>query len=405
MEILKGGVTAPEGFYASGIHCGLRRNKEKKDLALIYSDSICHAAGVFTNNIIKGNPIYVTQNHLQDNKAQAVIVNSANANTFNGEMGIVNAYKMAKMSSEKLNIPMEDVLVASTGVIGVPLNIDLIEDKMDDLVKNLSKQGHRSAREAIMTTDVIKKEIAIGIVYGDKKVTIGGMAKGSGMIHPNMATTLGFITTDINIEERLLKEALMHAVDKSFNRISVDGETSTNDMVLILANGKAKNERIKVKNEDYYRFLSGLTYICIELAKLVAKDGEGATKLLECNVEGALDEKHANNIAKKVISSLLVKTAMFGSDANWGRILCSIGDGNEKINPEKVDIIFESMKGYLEVCKSGIPIKFNEEKAKNILEDDEITILIDLNMGSGSGNAWGCDLSYEYVRINGNYRS
>ena len=402
MEIIKGGVTVSEGFFASGIHCGLRKNKEKRDLALVYSDVLCDAAAVVTQNKVKGNPVYVTQEHIKNGKAQAIIVNSANANTFNGKEGLINAYKMAKFTSDKLNIKESDVLVASTGVIGKPLNIDLIEENMDELVNNLSKQGHIGAREAIMTTDIIKKEIAVAIMYGDKKITIGGMAKGSGMIHPNMATTLGFITTDANIDGVLLKEALKIAVDKSF---SVDGDTSTNDMVMILANGKAKNDRINKKDEHYQVFLSALTYVCIELAKLVAKDGEGCTKLIECYINGALSEEHAVKLAKTVISSSLVKTAVFGADANWGRILCALGYAGEEIDMEKVDIIFESMKGYIEVCKNGNGLDFNEEKAKKILEDDEISILVDLNMGNARGNAWGCDLSYDYVRINGSYRN
>ena len=389
MEIIKGGVTVSEGFFASGIHCGLRKNKEKRDLALVYSDVLCDAAAVVTQNKVKGNPVYVTQEHIKNGKAQAIIVNSANA----------------KFTSDKLNIKESDVLVASTGVIGKPLNIDLIEENMDELVNNLSKQGHIGAREAIMTTDIIKKEIAVAIMYGDKKITIGGMAKGSGMIHPNMATTLGFITTDANIDGVLLKEALKIAVDKSFNRVSVDGDTSTNDMVMILANGKAKNDRINKKDEHYQVFLSALTYVCIELAKLVAKDGEGCTKLIECYINGALSEEHAVKLAKTVISSSLVKTAVFGADANWGRILCALGYAGEEIDMEKVDIIFESMKGYIEVCKNGNGLDFNEEKAKKILEDDEISILVDLNMGNARGNAWGCDLSYDYVRINGSYRN
>ncbi|HCD8953112.1 TPA: bifunctional glutamate N-acetyltransferase/amino-acid acetyltransferase ArgJ [Clostridioides difficile] len=405
MEIIKGGVTVSEGFFASGIHCGLRKNKEKRDLALVYSDVLCDAAAVVTQNKVKGNPVYVTQEHIKNGKAQAIIVNSANANTFNGKEGLINAYKMAKFTSDKLNIKENDVLVASTGVIGKPLNIDLIEENIDELVNNLSKQGHIGAREAIMTTDIIKKEIAVAIMYGDKKITIGGMAKGSGMIHPNMATTLGFITTDANIDGVLLKEALKIAVDKSFNRVSVDGDTSTNDMVMILANGKAKNDRINKKDEHYQVFLSALTYVCIELAKLVAKDGEGCTKLIECYINGALSEEHAVKLAKTVISSSLVKTAVFGADANWGRILCALGYAGEEIDMEKVDIIFESMKGYIEVCKNGNGLDFNEEKAKKILEDDEISILVDLNMGNARGNAWGCDLSYDYVRINGSYRN
>ena len=348
MEIIKGGVTAPKGFKASGIHVGLRRNVEKKDLALLYSDVICNAAAVYTQNKIKGNPIYVTQDHIKDGKAQAVIVNSANANTFNGKEGLINAYKMAEFTSEKLSIKKEDVLVASTGVIGEPLKINLIEENMDNLVDGLSKKGHMAAREAIMTTDMIKKEMTASIQCGEKEVIIGGMAKGSGMIHPNMATVLGFITTDLDIKQSLLQEAISSAVNKSFNRISVDGQTSTNDMIIIIANGKAKNKKIEEKNEDYTKFLLALTYICKELAKCIAKDGEGASKLIECEVSGATNEEIACKIAKGVITSTLVKAAIFGSDANWGRILCAIGCENVDIDLDKIDVTFESKKGYLE---------------------------------------------------------
>lgn len=405
MEIIKGGVTAAKGFKASGIHVGLRRNVEKKDLALVYSDVICDAAAVYTQNKIKGNPIYVTQDHIKDGKAQAIIINSANANTFNGKEGLINAYKMAKFTSQKLSIKEEDVLVASTGVIGEPLKINLIQENMDTLVDGLSKKGHLAAREAIMTTDMIKKEMTVSIQCDEKEVVIGGMAKGSGMIHPNMATVLGFITTDLNIEQNLLQEAILLAVKKSFNRISVDGQTSTNDMVIILANGSAKNKRIEEKNEDYTKFLLALTHICKELAKCVAKDGEGASKLIECEVTGAISEEVAERIAKSVITSTLVKTAVFGADANWGRILCAIGCEDVDIDLDKIDVTFESKKGYLEVCKRGVPLEFSEDKAKKVLGDDEITILIELNMGEERATAWGCDLTYEYVRINGSYRS
>ncbi len=405
MEIIKGGVTAAKGFQASGMHVGLRRNVEKKDLALIYSDVICNAAAVYTQNKVKANPIYVTQEHIKDGRAQAIIINSANANTFNGKEGIINAYKMAESTSKHLNIKKEDVLVASTGVIGEPLKINLIEDNMGSLVSRLSKKGHMAAREAIMTTDMIKKEVTVSIKCGEKDIVIGGMAKGSGMIHPNMATTLGFITTDLDIEQSLLQEAIKNAVNKSFNRISVDGQTSTNDMVVILANAKAKNKKIETKDDDYFKFLYALTYICKELAKCVAKDGEGATKLIECDVSGATNEEDAAKIAKSIITSTLVKTAIFGSDANWGRILCAIGCEDIDVDFDKIDVIFESKKGYLEVCKSGTPMKFDESKAKKVLDDDEITILVELNIGEERATAWGCDLTYEYVRINGSYRS
>lgn len=405
MEILKGGITAPKGFLASGIHCGLKKKKEKRDLALIYSEVPCNAAAVYTENAVKGNPLIVTMKHLMDNKCQAIIVNSGNANTCTGEDGLNKAYRMAELVGEYMGINKEDVAVASTGVIGVPLNIKAIEDGMEELVSKLSHTGNIEAREAIMTTDIMKKEVTVSINLKGTKVTIGGMAKGSGMIHPNMATMLGFITTDVSIDSSLLEAALRSAVNKSFNRISVDGDTSTNDMVVVLANGLAGNSLIGEKDEDYIKFSNALSYVCIELAKLIAKDGEGATKLIECYVKGALDEKHGVKMAKEVICSSLVKTAMFGADANWGRILCALGYAKEPLETDKVDIAFESMKGYIEVCKNGMPLEFNEEKAKHVLSDSEITIIVDLKMGDAEASAWGCDLSYEYVRINGDYRT
>ncbi|WP_371874762.1 bifunctional glutamate N-acetyltransferase/amino-acid acetyltransferase ArgJ [Clostridium fungisolvens] len=405
MDILKGGVTAPKGFVASGIHCGLKKKKEKKDLALIYSEKICDAAAVYTQNKVKGSPILVTEKNLLDYKAQAIIVNSGNANTCTGEDGIIKANRMAEVTGERLGIDKENVIVASTGVIGVPLNIEAIENGMAELVNSINRNGNIDAREAIMTTDTIKKEIAVSIKVGDKKVTIGAMAKGSGMIHPNMATMLGFVTTDVSIDGKLLKEAILHATNKSFNRVSVDGDTSTNDMVAVLANGMAGNEKITDKDESYYKFLNALTFVCTELAKLIAKDGEGATKMIECYVKGALNEEHAVALAKSVIQSSLVKTAVFGADANWGRILCALGYSDEPLEVEKVDVSFDSIKGYLEVCKNGMPVPFSEEKAKLVLGESEISIIIDLKMGEEEAIAWGCDLSYEYVRINGDYRT
>lgn len=312
---------------------------------------------------------------------------------------------MAQSTAEVLNLNPEDVLVASTGVIGEPLKIDLIEDNIEKLASQLSKRGHMAAREGIMTTDMIKKEITVSIDIDGKKVVVGGMAKGSGMIHPNMGTILAFITSDIDIEQNLLQDALRYATNKSFNRISVDGQTSTNDMAIVLANGKACNDKITEKDRNYDTFLQALVYICTELAKLVARDGEGATKLIECVVEGALTEEIAARLSKAVITSTMVKAAVFGSDANWGRILCAIGCEGAEFDPNKIDIIFESKKGYVEVCKDGTPLQFSEKKARSILEDDEITIIVDLQMGDKMANAWGCDLTYEYVRINGSYRS
>lgn len=405
MKVLKGGVTEANGFLAAGIHCGLKKRKEKLDLALIYSVCDCIGAGVYTQNIVKGNPIYVCQNNLKNSVARAVIINSGNANTMAGSDGLDKAYRMAHVTADALKITPNDVLVASTGVIGVPLNIDAIENNIENLVLNLNKKGNRYAREAIMTTDTIKKEVAISFNIGNKVITVGGMAKGSGMIHPNMATTLAFVTTDIAIEKDLLQKALGIAVSKTFNRISVDGDQSTNDTILILANGMSNNQLIAEENEHYNEFLEGLTYVLLELSKLVARDGEGATKLLECRVIGAKSEDDAVKFSKAVIKSDLVKTAMFGNDANWGRILCALGYAEVDFNPEKVEISFESSKGFIELFKDGNPLDFNEEKAKEILEDSDITILINMNLGIFDAYAFGCDLSYEYVRINGDYRT
>lgn len=405
MKILKGGVTEPKGFLASGIHCGIKKRKEKLDLALIYSENIANAAGVYTQNIVKGNPIYVCKKHLENKKAQAIIINSGNANTCSGEEGLVKAYKMAEYVEREAGVRKDDVLVASTGVIGVPLNIDKIDNNVSKLVKSLDKKGNIYAREAIMTTDLIKKEVAISINIDESIVTIGAMAKGSGMINPNMATTLGFVTTDCDISSNMLEKALKHATDKSFNRISVDGDQSTNDTILILANGLANNQTILDEDQNYKLFLEGLEYVLIELAKLVAKDGEGATKLIECTVKGVKSEKEGVKLAKNVIQSNLVKTAMFGNDANWGRILCALGYSDVEFDLNSVDIAIESSKGFLEVFKEGMPIIFDEDKAKLVLDNGEINIMVNLKKGTNSGNAFGCDLTYEYVRINGDYRT
>ena len=405
MKILRGGVTAAKGFLAAGIHCGLKKRKEKLDLALIYSNVKANAAGVYTQNIIKGNPITVCKEHLVNGIAQAIVINSGNANTFSGADGLEKAYKMAEVTAKSCKIEKENILVASTGVIGVPLNIEVIENNIDKLTNLLSAKGNRYAREAIMTTDTIKKEIAVSFLIGDKTVTIGGMAKGSGMIEPNMATTLGFLTTDINIEQELLSEALKIAVNKSFNRVSVDGDQSTNDTILILANGLAENNKIIEKNEFYNEFLEAITYVLIELAKLIARDGEGATKLVECRVIGSKTEDEGVKLAKSVIKSDLVKTALFGNDANWGRILCALGYSGVTFDPNKVRISFESSKGFIQLFKDGNPVKFSEEKAKTILEETEITIFVSLEEGQSEAYAFGCDLSYEYVRINGDYRT
>ena len=405
MKIISGGVTAAKGFYSNGIYCGIRKNINKKDLALIYSPTLCNAAAVYTTNQVKGEPLYVTMKHIKDGKAQAVIINSGNANTCTGEDGKKKAYKMTELTAKKLKIKKEDVLVASTGIIGLPLDINCIENGMDNLVQGLSKDGYDDASQAILTTDTEPKSIAVTVEIGGKSVSIGAMAKGSGMIHPNMATMLSFITTDLNIKQQLLQEALRESVNKTYNRISVDGDTSTNDMVVILANGEADNSLIDEKNADYDIFFEALNYVNTYLAKLIAKDGEGATKLIECEVNGANSEAKAETLAKSVIKSNLVKTACFGADANWGRILCALGYSNIPLDAKKIDVAFESSKGYIEVYQKGIPIIFDEKKAKLILEDCEIKIIVNLNEGKESATAWGCDLTYEYVRINGDYRS
>jgi glutamate N-acetyltransferase/amino-acid N-acetyltransferase len=405
MKSQRGGVTAPQGFKASGVHCGIRKNKEKKDLALIWSEAPCAAAAVYTTNRVIGQPLIVTKEHLADGRAQAVIVNSGNANTCTGEAGLAAARRMAELVAERLPIPASDVVVASTGVIGVPLEISVIEAGMDALVAGLSKSGSIDAREAIMTTDTMKKEAALSLDIGGKTVTIGAMAKGSGMIHPNMATMLGFVTTDCAISRELLQKALSDSVRRTFNRVSVDGDTSTNDMVVVLANGAAGNPAIVAEDQDYRDFAEALDWIDTELARMIARDGEGATKLVECTVSGAVSEDEAEALAKSVITSSLVKTALFGSDANWGRVLCALGYTKSTFDPDKVDLAFESSRGYIEVCKAGAPLPFSEEKAKKVLGDQEVMILVSLNAGEAEATAWGCDLSYEYVRINGDYRT
>ena len=399
------GITAPEGFLASGIHCGLKKNNLKLDLALIYSTVPASSAGVYTKNKVKGAPIYITKEHLTNKKAQAIIINSGNANTCTGEDGLMKAKKMTEIQGKALKLKASDILVASTGVIGVPLNIDAIKDGIPMLTERLSIEGFEDAATAIMTTDTYKKQLAFEFNIDNKKITIGAMAKGSGMIEPNMGTMLSFITTDLNISGEMLNEALKESVKISYNRVSVDGDTSTNDMVLVLANGLAENKEIKEKDKNYYAFLEVLNKLNVTLAKMIAKDGEGATKLIECIVSNCKNEKDAEILSKAVINSPLVKTAIFGSDANWGRILCALGYSGVNINPNKIDLSFKSSIGEIDVCKDGMPLPFDEVKAKEILLQDEITILINMNSGKYSSTAWGCDLSYDYIKINGDYRS
>lgn len=400
-------VTSPVGFKASGIHCGLKKSLLKKDLALIYSDVVATSCGVYTKNKVKGAPLTITKQHLVNKKAQAIIVNSGNANTCNGDDGLAKAKKMATLCAKELSIKNDDVLVASTGVIGVPLNIDAIKDGIPQLVGSLSSniESAKNASMAIMTTDTIEKQAGVEIELNGKKVTIAAMAKGSGMIHPNMATMLSFITTDLNIDAKLLKEALKSSVDLSYNRVSVDGDSSTNDMVVILANGLAGNATITEKDEKYSIFLEALNTLNIHLAKEIAKDGEGATKLIECNVSGSKDEKSAEILAKSVINSSLVKAAIFGSDANWGRVLCALGYADADFDPNLVSVYFASESDSILVCENGCSIEFDETKAKEILLKDTVKININLHSGNASATAWGCDLTYDYVKINGEYRS
>ena len=404
MKIVSGGVCAAKGFKAAGIHCGIRKNKTKKDLALIVSDVPAGAAAVYTTNLVKGAPLTVTKNNIADGKAQAVICNSGNANTCNAN-GIEIAEKMCALVSDKLGIDKTDVVVASTGVIGQPLSIEPIANGMDALVAGLSYDGSDAAAEGIMTTDTVKKEIAVEFEVGGKTCTIGGIAKGSGMIHPNMATMLVFITTDVAISSELLSKALSHDIKNTFNMTSVDGDTSTNDMVTLLANGMAGNTPITEEGADFDAFMTALNTVNVYLCRMIAGDGEGATKLLECSVTGALNEETAKTVAKSVICSSLVKAAMFGSDANWGRVLCAIGYSGASVNVNKVDVSFVSAKGEIPVCKDGAGIEFSEEIAKEILLEKEIGIKITLGDGDGKATAWGCDLTYDYVKINGDYRT
>ena len=404
MQFINGGVTAPKGFKASGIHCGIRKNKTKKDLALILSETECDAAAVYTQNLVYGAPITVTRNNIADGKAYGVICNSGIANTCNAD-GIEKAEKMCEIVAKATGLKSTDFVVASTGVIGQPINIEPIKNGMAQLVAELSEDGSDSAAQAIMTTDTVKKEFAVSFALDGKECKIGAISKGSGMIHPNMATMLGFITTDANISSEMLKKALLEVVKDSFNMLSVDGDTSTNDTVAVLASGLCGNARIETENDDYFTFVSALNAICEKLVKLMAKDGEGATKLVECQVSGAKTKEIAKVCAKSVICSSLVKAAMFGADANWGRILCALGYAGVDIDVNKVDVSFKSKGGEIAVCKDGAGIEFSEEIAKQVLIEDEVYIIVSLNDGECNATAYGCDLTYEYVKINGDYRT
>ena len=403
-HIIEGGVTAAKGFQASGIHCGIRKNRSKSDLALIYSDVPCAAAAVYTQNLVKGAPIAVTKRNIADGMARAVICNSGNANTCNAD-GEEKAQKMCDLIAAELHIDSSDVIVASTGVIGQVLPIEPIANSVKTLAEALSPTGSNDAAKAIMTTDTVEKEYALEVELDGKMVTIGGITKGSGMIHPNMATMLGFLTTDASITSELLNEALHTAIEDTFNMVSVDGDTSTNDMVSVMASGLAEKQTITEKNHDYELFTQALTEVCAVLSRKIAKDGEGATRLLECAVTGAKTKEDARTIAKSVICSNLLKCAVFGADANWGRVLCAIGYSGANIDINGVDVAFESKQGRIEVCKGGAGLPFDEDIAKKILLEDDIIVAVTLHEGSECATAYGCDLTYDYVKINGDYRS
>ncbi|WP_081777963.1 bifunctional glutamate N-acetyltransferase/amino-acid acetyltransferase ArgJ [Lachnobacterium bovis] len=403
---VEGGVCASQGFEANGLNCGLNPVKEKNDLGIIFSKEECQTAAVYTQNKVKGAPIIVTKENLKksNNISQAVIVNSKNANTCNAD-GKEKAEAMCKLIADELQIPRERVIVASTGVIGQILPIEPIKSHVSDLVKGLSKNGNIEAAHAIMTTDTIKKEYAIQFELDGKVCTIGGMAKGSGMIHPNMATTLNFVTTDIAIDESLLQEALNKIVKITYNCLTVDGDTSTNDMLCVMANGLAQNNKITSKGEEFDIFCEALYDVLMNLTKMLAKDGEGASKMIECTCKGASSLDIAIKVAKSVVGSSLFKCAIFGEDANWGRILCAIGYTDAEFEINKVDVTLASKAGEIVVCQNGSGVEFSEEKAKIILEEDEIYVNVDLKQGHEEAKAWGCDLTYEYVKINGDYRS
>ena len=401
---IEGGVCAAKGYTAGGIYCGIRKRNDKNDLALIFSNVPAHAAAVYTTNLVKGAPLTVTKQHIADGIAQAVICNSGNANTCNSD-GLEIAEKMSALAAEQLGISPRDVIVASTGVIGQKLNITPVADHIGELAVALSPEGEDEAAKAIMTTDLVMKKIAVEFEIDGKACRLGGIAKGSGMIHPNMATMLVFLTTDAAISAPMLQKALSHDVQKTFNMLSVDGDTSTNDMVTIMANGLAGNTEIAEEGPAFDTFMKALNTVTISLCRTIAGDGEGATKLLECDVTGAADEKTAAVVAKSVITSSLLKAAMFGADANWGRVLCAIGYSGADLDVNKVDVAFKSAKGILPVCKNGAGVDFSEEFAKEVLLEKEITILVNLNSGNAGATAWGCDLTYDYVKINGDYRS
>lgn len=404
MQIIEGGVCAAQGFKAGGIHCGIRKNKSKRDLSMILSAVPARAAAVYTTNLVKGAPLVVTKEHLADGLAQVILCNSGNANTCNAD-GIDIARSMCDMAAQATGLRATDVVIASTGVIGQPLPLAPISEGMVPLVASLSEHGSAQAAEGIMTTDTVRKEIAVAFEAGGKTCHLGGIAKGSGMIAPNMATMLVFLTTDANISSFMLQKALSEDVKDSFNMVSVDGDTSTNDMVTILANGMAGNDEICAEGKDFSAFCEALAVVTQTLCKAIAKDGEGATRLITCKVSGAKSTADAKTAAKAVTRSSLLKAAIFGADANWGRVLCALGYSGAALDVTQVDVTFASAKGSIEVCKQGAGVDFSEEKAKEILLEDAVDILITLHEGSGEATAWGCDLTYDYVKINGDYRT
>ena len=412
-KAIEGGICAAKGFKASGTYCGIKKpsyenpkKSHKNDICLYASDKLCNTAAVYTTNKVKGAPVIVTKANLEksNGKAIAVIANSKNANTCNAD-GIEKAEKMCELVANEMNIPKEQVIVASTGVIGQILPIEPIQQAVPELVKELDYGKNLEAATAIMTTDTIKKEYAVEFEIDGKKCVVGGMAKGSGMIHPNMATTLNFITTDCAISTDMLQNALSEIVKVTYNCLSIDGDTSTNDMVCIMANGIAENEEIVEESEEYNIFKSALYEVMANLTRMLAKDGEGATKLIECIVDKASTKDIAITVAKSVVCSSLFKAAMFGEDANWGRILCAIGYADAQFDINKVDVDIKSDKGIVSVCKNGSGVEFNEDEASKILSCDEIYVMISLNDGNENATAWGCDLTYDYVKINGDYRT
>ncbi len=403
MKYVEGGVCAAKGFTANGVHCGIRKNKAKLDLALIVSEKLAATACVYTQNLVKGAPIHVTRENVKNGYAQAIICNSGNANTCNAN-GIEIAEGMCALVEKEIGIPKSDVVVASTGVIGQQLSLDPIKSGIGELAKGLGDKSHE-ANLAIMTTDTIEKSVTVEFELDGKICKIGGIAKGSGMIHPNMATMLCFITTDADIAPEMLQKALSDDIKSSFNMMSIDGDTSTNDMVTVMANGMAGNQKIVFGGKDYDTFKEALGLVTKGLARLIAKDGEGATKLLVCNTKGAKDLDTARVVAKSVITSSLLKAAMFGSDANWGRVLCAIGYSGADVDVNKINVEFASRAGIIAVCVNGSGIDFDEDEAKKILLENEIDINVNLNSGEYSATAWGCDLTYDYVKINGDYRT